>query len=439
MPFNPKNDLPTIAPMPPKIKIICAHLLLCLLPWAAMAQAPLSLEQLRSAARANYPEIRQKDISKQGYELEMQKLHTMLYPKMNFGLQTSWQTATTAVPNIVPGVDFKAMPRGQYKAYVDVNQMVWDGGAGMKALDFKASQQDVEQQKIEVSLQKSQEQVDFLFFSALLLQAQVEQLQLVRSTIENKLKQVQGAIANGVMLESNGWMLEAELIKNAQLQTEAKAQQTTVARMLSEWTGIDVKADAQFEVPSPRDLPNKPVVSRAEMHLFTLQNRAVDLGIAAIDAKNRPKLTAFSQLGVGRAGLNLLDPQIKPWAIVGARLSWDIYDWGAGKVEKEQLALQKELVKMQRDAFDRQTNLGLIQVEEDLDKLRKLLQQDNDLIRLRGKIKDIANAQLESGVITATEYIDRLNEETAANLAKHLHEIQVLMTQAKYGYITGNN
>ena len=406
---------------------------------ALTAQGAFSLEQHRSAARDHYPELKQKDLSKQGYDLELEKLKTMLYPKLNFGLQTSWQTATTAIPNLVPGVEWKAQPRGQYKAYVDVNQVLWDGGMGGRVLDLRASQQEVEQQKIEVSLQKSQEQVDFLFFSGLLVQTQLEQLSLVRSTIENKLKQVQGAIANGVMLESNAWMLEAELIKNSHLHTEAKAQQMIVTRMMAEWTGLPVKEDSKFEVPSPRDLPNKPVIARPELHLLSLQNRTVELGISAIDAKYMPKIMAFSQLGIGRPGLNLLDSQFRPWAVVGARLTWDIYDWGYGKVEKEQLSLQKELVKMQKDAFDRQISLGLIQVEEDIDKLRKLLQQDNDLIRLRGKIKDIATAQLESGVITATEYIDRLNEETAATMAKHLHEIQVLMTQAKYGYITGNN
>ena len=98
-----------------------------------------------------------------------------------------------------------------------------------------------------------------------------------------------------------------------------------------------------------------------------------------------------------------------------------------------------ELVKVQQVAFKRQTDLGLIQVDEDLMKLKKLLQQDDDMIRLRGKIREISSAQLDNGVITATEYLDRVNEETGAVLAKKLHEIQVLMTQAKYGYITGNN
>ncbi len=401
------------------------------------AQDSFNLEQLRAAAKEHYPEFKQKAISKQGYDLELAKLKTLLYPKLNFGLQASWQSAVTSID--VPGINIKSQPRDQYKAYVDVNQVLWDGGIMGKQLDLKASQQELEQQKIEVGLQKPQEQVDFLYFSALLLQAQVDQLSLVRSTIENKLKQVQGAIANGVMLESNAWLLEAELIKNAQLQTEAKAQQLSVARMLSEWTGLEVAADAKFESPSSRDLPTKSIISRPELHLFSLQNRTVDLGIAAVDAKYRPRVIAFSQLGYGRPGLNMLDTHFRPWAVVGARLTWDIYDWGAGRVEKEALALQKEMVKVQKEAFERQTNLGLIQVEEDLDKLRKLLQQDDDMIKLRGKIKETSSVQLENGIITATEYLDRLNEEVAANLAKRLHEIQVLMTQARYGYITGNN
>ncbi|MFN8398100.1 MAG: TolC family protein [Bacteroidia bacterium] len=427
--------------MHPRIKILLFALLLLCGRVGAQNSEPsgYSLEQLRAAAKQNFPEFKQKALQQQGYELEIEKLRTLLYPKLNFGLQATWQSAVTSIPNLIPGMDIKSQPRDQYKAYVDVNQVVYDGGLMNKQLALKDAQQQVEQQKIETSLQKVQEQVDFLYFSGLLLQAQTEQLKLVRSTIENKLKQVRGAISNGVALESNAWLLEAELVKNEQQQTEVMAQRQSVARMLAEWTGLPVDPQTAMESPKEKDLPLKPTISRQELRLFALQNRAVDLGIAAVDAKYRPRVFAFSQMGYGRPGLNMLDTQFRPWLVAGVRLSWDIYDWGAGKIEKESLHLQKELVKIQEQAFKRQTDLGLIQVDEDLQKLKKLLQQDDDMIRLRGKIKEISSAQLDNGVITATEYLDRVNEETAAVLAKRLHEIQVLMTQAKYGYITGNN
>jgi outer membrane protein TolC len=423
-----------------QMKNIVTSLILTLLFWTPVwSQQGYTLEQLRAAAHENFPEFKQKALSQHGYELEMEKLRTLLYPKLNLGLQASWQSAVTAIPNVIPGIEIQSQPRDQYKAYVDVNQVVYDGGLMNSQKALKDAQQEVEQQKIETNLQKVQEQVDFLYFSGLLLQAQHEQLQLVRNTIDNKLKQVRGAISNGVTLESNAWLLEAELVKNEQQQTEIMAQRQSVARMLTEWTGLPVDANTKLESPKEKDLPLKPTISRQELRLFALQHRAVDLGIAAVDAKYRPRVFAFSQLGYGRPGLNYLDTQFRPWMVAGVRLSWDIYDWGAGRIEKETLALQKELVKIQQDAFKRQTDLGLIQVDEDLQKLKKLLQQDDDMIRLRGKIRDISSVQLDNGVITATEYLDRVNEETGAVLAKKLHEIQVLMTQAKYGHITGNN
>ncbi|MFM2374968.1 MAG: hypothetical protein RLZZ165_64 [Bacteroidota bacterium] len=403
------------------------------------SQSTYGLEQLRAAGKENYPEFRQKTLSQQGYDLEIEKLKTLIYPKLNFGLQASWQSDVTALPNLFPGTEIKSQPRDQYKAFVDVNQVVYDGGMMSRQLALKDAQQQVEQQRIETSLQKVQEQVDFLYFSGLLLQAQQEQLQLIRSTVENKLRQIRGAVASGVALESNEWLLEAELVKNEQQQTEIRAQRHSVARMLSEWTGLPVEPESKLESPREKDLPLKPTISRQELRLFALQHHAVELGMLAIDAKKRPKVFAFSQFGYGRPGLNFLDTQFRPWLVAGVRLSWEIHDWGAGKIEKESLVLQRELVKIQQDAFKRQTDLALIQIDEDLNKLKKLLQQDDALVRLRGKIREISSAQLDNGVITATEYLDRVNEETGATLAKKLHEIQVLMTQAKYGYITGNN
>ncbi len=411
-------------------------LLICWGPLMAQSGS-YSLPQLRDAARQNYPEFKRKGITEKRYSLEMDKLWKLLYPKMTFNAQASWQSAVTSIPANIPGVEVQK--RDQYKAFVDVNQVLWDGGIVKRQLDLRESQQAAEQKAIDVSLNKVQEQIDLLFFSSLLLQDRAEQLELVATTIENKLKQVKGAVSNGVMLESNVWLLEAELVKNGQMQTELAAQRETALRILGEWTGLSIDANTKFEQRRKQVLPMSPVIKRPELELFSLQKRSIDAGIAAVDAKYMPRIYGFAQLGYGRPGLNFLDTRFRPWAMVGARFTWDIFDWGAGKIDKETIGLQKELLKVQEEAFERQTEIGLIQVEEDLGKLNKLLVQDDALIVLRGKIKATASAQLDNGVITATEYLDRVNEETAAKLSKNLHEIQILMTQAKYGYITGNN
>ena len=139
--------------MHPQMKNIAASLLLMLIfSTAAFAQTVYSLEQLRAAAKENYPEFKQKALSKQGYDLEIEKLKTLLYPKLNFGLQASWQSAVTAIE--IPGIEIKSQPRDQYKAYVDVNQVVYDGGLMSRQLALKDAQQEIEQQKIETNLQK---------------------------------------------------------------------------------------------------------------------------------------------------------------------------------------------------------------------------------------------------------------------------------------------
>ena len=96
--------------MHPQMKNIAASLLLMLIfSTAAFAQTVYSLEQLRAAAKENYPEFKQKALSKQGYDLEIEKLKTLLYPKLNFGLQASWQSAVTAI-EIPGGTAFASLP-----------------------------------------------------------------------------------------------------------------------------------------------------------------------------------------------------------------------------------------------------------------------------------------------------------------------------------------
>jgi outer membrane protein TolC len=398
-----------------------------------------TLEDLREAAKKHFPEFKQFAIMDQSYELEMEKLKTMIYPKLNFGLQASWQSAVTAIPVSLPGIEIKTQPRDQYKAYVDANQVLYDGGLMKKTLDVKAQNKNIETNKLNVSIYRLQEQVDFLFFSTLLLQAQRKQLTLAKTTIENKLNQVKGAIDNGVMLESNAWLLEAELVKNTQQTLELNSQEASIRRMINEWTGLEMTDDKELVRPENREVSMlvATAYNRPEETLFDAQKEGLNAGIRAVDAKYRPKVFAFTQAGYGRPGLNFLDTRFRPWVIVGAKLTWEIHDWGAGKLEKESMALQKQLVQIQHDAFKRQSKLGIIQAEEDLGKLAKLMVQDERLIALRTKIRETSSTQLDNGVITATEYLDRVNEETAANLSRELHEIQILMTKYRYGYITG--
>jgi len=107
------------------------------------------------------------------------------------------------------------------------------------------------------------------------------------------------------------------------------------------------------------------------------------------------------------------------------------------KRERQQVEVNKKMVDIQKETFLLNTNTQLTQEYSEIDKLRKLIASDNEIIDLRKSVTDAAKAQLESGVITASDYLEEVNAEDQARQALITHQLQLLQAQINYQTISG--
>ena len=91
-----------------------------------------------------------------------------------------------------------------------------------------------------------------------------------------------------------------------------------------------------------------------------------------------------------------------------------------------------------RDAFLRNTQLDLTQQSEQLKKLQKLIEQDKENVTLRQSIAQAAQVQLDNGVITTHEYLQKVNAQHLVQQTLLLHQIQLLQTQENQKLITND-
>jgi hypothetical protein len=82
--------------------------------------------------------------------------------------------------------------------------------------------------------------------------------------------------------------------------------------------------------------------------------------------------------------------------------------------------------------------MELVQQDEQVNKYEQLIKQDEDIIALRAAVTRSAEAQLENGVITVHEYIQKMNAEHGARLNKLLHEIQLRQAIYNQQFLSGN-
>ena len=142
----------------------------------------------------------------------------------------------------------------------------------------------------------------------------------------------------------------------------------------------------------------------------------------------------FGQFGYGRPGLNMMSDKFDSYYIVGAKLTWNLWDWQYNKREREALAVQSQMLLSQKESFEKSIYILLENEKAATERLTALLEKDAEIIVLRSRITKTSASKLENGVITPADYVADLNNETSARIGFETHKIQLV--QAKVNYMT---
>jgi outer membrane protein TolC len=178
-------------------------------------------------------------------------------------------------------------------------------------------------------------------------------------------------------------------------------------------------------------------IQRPELKLFSYQDQLLGSQTKLIDAKNLPKANFFVEGGYGKPGLNFLKNQFDFFYTTGVRFNWNFGGLYTQKKEKRIIDVNKKIVDIQKETFLLNTNTALKQQESEINKYQQLIATDQQIIDLRAKVKQAANAQLENGVITAIDFLQDVNAEDQARQNLIIHQIQLLQSQINYMTLAG--
>mgnify|MGYP001233704352 CR=1 FL=1 len=280
-----------------------------------------------------------------------------------------------------------------------------------------------------------------LYFKVLLLQENEAILNASRDLLQTRLRQAEAAVSGGVALRTAADQIRIQILQIEQQIAATRADQQSLKTILTTWTGR-TNANFQLQPPNPvrsaRVQPSNPELSRPEYRLFDLQQRQTALGQEMLRLKIQPRVEAFAQGGLGRPNpFNFFETGFEPFALFGLRAVWTPIDWGNRGREREAMTLQAKIVDAQRAAFDQRMQALTQKDRADEAKARDLLAQDDAIIALQEDILRRADAQVQNGVMTTTDYLAQLNLLTQARLTRKTHEIQALqareMLHAKIG------
>jgi outer membrane protein TolC len=402
--------------------------------------AQLTLSDCYAKARANYPLIRQYDLLEQTERYSLENIARNYLPRITLGGQASYQSDVTTLPvdlrTLGIPVDIPTVSNDQYKATIDVNQMLWDGGATNSQRNLAKAASEVEKRRADVSMYAVEEKVCQLFFGILAMNEQLKILDLKEKDILSNKKTVESLLKNGTATPSDLDQINLSLLQLEQARTEQSETKLAFCRALSLFIHEDVPGNTLLVKPAGDFVPGGDV-SRPELELFDAQTGMLAEQSGAITAKNRPVVSLFAQGGYGRPGLNMLEDEFDFFAIGGLRLTWNFGNLYTQKNERRILQSNIKTVALQRETFLFTTNLQLTQEQSEIEKSRKLLLRDDEIITLRQRVKQAGESKYKNGVYQVSELIRDINAEEEARQTKALHEIQYLLNIHNYRHTKG--
>ena len=393
-----------------------------------------SLEECLRAAEQNYPLIRQYNLIEKTTDLTVSNIQKGWLPQITASVQATYQSDVASFPDQMlgmyqqMGIDMKGLKKDQYRVGIDINQTVFDGGAISSQKAIAREQGNVQAAQTEVSLYQVRKRVNEMYFALLLLDDQIQLNKDLQELLLGNEKKLASMVKMGTAAESDLQNVKAERLNVVQQMTSLESQKRMLQTMLSTFCGIEVK-EVRKPVASVA-MTQQHALLRPEMRALDAQLGLLNAQDKALDAALMPRLGVFAQGFYGYPGYNMFEDMMKhDWSLngmIGARLTWNIGALYTRKNDKAKIQLQRDMTETNRDVFLFNNRLEQIQQNESIDRYKKLMTDDEEIISLRSSVRKAAESKLSHGIIDVNDLVREINQENAARVQQSMHEIQML-------------
>jgi len=413
-----------------------------LLPLLAQGQ---TLEECQQAAERNYPLISQYGLIEKTTDLTVSNLSKGWLPQVTASAQATYQSDVVAWPDQMQtiyqqmGLDMKGLKKDQYKVGIDVQQMVFDGGAISSQRDIAREQGRVQEAQTEVTMYQVRRRVNEMYFGLLMLDEQIALNNDLQSLLAANEQKLSSMWKRGTASESDYQAVKAERLNVMQQATTLDAQHRAVMRMLSAFCGMEV---THVEKPALIALPSQDVAQRPELKAIDAQLSLANAQERLLNSALMPKLSLFATGFYGYPGYNMFDDMMShDWSwngMVGARLSWNLGAFYTHRNDKAKIRLQRDMAETNREVFLFNNRLELIQQNENIEQYRRLMNDDEEIIALRSSVRKAAESKLAHGIIDVNDLVKEINAENAARVQQSMHEIKLLKEVYDMKFTTNN-
>ena len=395
----------------------------------------LTLEACHTKARNNYPQIQQYELIEKSLEYNLSNANKSYLPQLDV---TVIGGVIAGLPSFSPGTESSSSADLNMISILQLNQTIWDGGITKAKKGIIEAGSKMEKAEVEVSLFALEERVNNLFFGVLLIDEQIKQMEILKSTMLRNMNRVEIAVENGTAYKSDIDEIKVEVININQRMQNLSSNRQAYLNVLSAMIGENVDEQLVLEKPTLDEGVLESSNRRPELILFQQKEELIQAQAATNKAMLYPK---FGILGLGtfiQPGVDFGASKLNNIFVGGLSLNWNLNALYKNKNNKNLTDLNLQKVAVQRQTFLFNNNLELSQSQVLLDKYKTLIEQDKEILELKRSIKTAYDLKYENGVSTMSELLTKTNEESVAQQNLITHEIQYLMEAYQYLNKSGN-
>ncbi len=418
-------------------RTILLFITLTLATGASAQQRTVTLGDCLSAAMKNHPLSAQNDNYARTSSLQQQNIDNGKLPQLNVNGQATYQNEVVGLPFKIPGVATPQIPKAQYKMSLDANQLIYGGGNIAAQDEVEDYSRKINQLNNDAELYKMRERINQLYFSILLSDLNADVIRNTITDLNSRRVKIDASVKEGILLPSSADVLQAEILKAGQRLLETSSQKQALVNTLQVLTGLPLDENAAFVQPDLQVDLSVYSNTRPEYGVFGLMQQKLEATKKLSVAKDLPKVFGFGTAGYGNPGYNFFKEGSAFFYTVGAKVSWNFWNWHQTEREKQVLDLNSRIIENQKNAYDMANKAQVQQYLQDVSKSGELIKSDEEIIKLRKSITLSAASQLENGTLTATEFISEQLSEEQAMLTLNLHKMQLLQSKALYKAATG--
>ena len=415
-----------------------------------LAAQTLTLEQCQQMARENYPLVEQRGLIEKSSEFTVANAKHNWLPQVSISAQATYQSDVVTIPQDIvdmvgqlegspilgavgidmPDLNYDGIPKDQYKAAVEVQQIIYGGGAVKAQVEAAKAQGEADQQNWETEMYALRERVNQLYFGTLLLQEKGKEVNLMMDELERNKRLVQACVDLGVAGQSDVDKLQVEILSARQQRSEIDASLKAYRIMLGIMTGQEIAEGTEFVKPAMTLLPAELQINRPELRYIDAQQRLLDAQKRGVDAAIKPQIGAFFQGAYSNMGLDMFSTMMnngwEPYFIAGIQLKWNLSGFYNRKSSLSKIETARSQLALQRETFLYNMNLKSRQEQIGIERMQEVMKEDDEIIRLRTSIRERAAAGVENGTVTVNDLLREIHAENLARQNKVTHEIELL-------------